>query len=143
MALIVAHFATFDIICLECILTLISPVLVVLVGVAVVVVIGVVVPVGIVVGDDRLVVVGRRGRGGRRGGMVMLGDEGMVVLGWKGKGVVVRLVALVFAEHGVVVVVAVRRLGLEDLHLVGRGRQREVGPVVQLTAAMVVVNGPV
>ena len=141
MALIVAHFATFDIICLECILTLISPVLVVLVGVAVVVVIGVVVPVGIVVGDDRLVVVGRR-RGGRRGGMVMLGDEGMVVvLGWKGKGVVrMRLVALVFAEHGVVVV-AVRRLGLEGLHLVGRGRQREVGPVVQLAA--VVVNGPV
>ena len=72
--------------------------------------------------------------------MVMLGDEGMVVLGWK--GVVVRLVALVFAEHGVVALVAVRRLGLEDLHLVGRGRQREVGPVVQLTAAMVVVNGP-
>ena len=74
--------------------------------------------------------------------MVMLGDEGMVVvLGWKGKGVVrMRLVALVFAEHGVVVV-AVRRLGLEGLHLVGRGRQREVGPVVQLAA--VVVNGPV
>ena len=139
MALIVAHFATFDIICLECILTLISPVLVVLVGVAVVVVIGVVVPVGIVVGDDRLVVVGRR-RGGRRGGMVMLGDEGMVVLGWEGVHVM-RLVALVFAEHGVVVVVAVRRLGLEGLHLVGRGRQREVGPVVQLTA--VVVSGPV
>ena len=78
-----------------------SPVLVVLVGVAVVVVVGVVVAVGIVVGHDRLVVVGRRG--GRRGGMVMLGDEGMVVLGrrelgWK--GVVMRLVALVFAKHG-------------------------------------------
>ena len=139
LALIVAHFATFDIICLESILTLISPVLVVLVGVAVVVVVGVVVPVGIVVGDDRLVVVGRRRRWRGRGGMVMLGDEGMVVvLRWK--GVVMRLVALVFAEHGGVGVVAGRRIGLEDLHLVGRGRQREVGPVVQLTAAVVVIG---